>query len=31
MVEAQIAFCSHQRHYTSGNDVREAQQAENVH
>ena len=31
VVEAQVAFCSHQRHHAASNDVREAQQAENVH
>jgi len=31
VVEAQVALCSHQRHHAASNDVREAQQAENVH
>ena len=31
VVEAQVALCSHQRHHAASNNVREAQQAENVH
>ena len=31
MVEAQVAFCSQQRHHAASNDVREAEHAENVH
>ena len=30
VIQAQVAFCSHQRHHAPSNDVREAQHADNV-